>query len=82
MSNETSIKNHRPSIGGPPVLTLSASRNWSLDIVIYPSGFFLELVELVPECGAKLVYSERLDNLIVAAQKLREKAECISTKQH
>lgn len=71
MSNEDNIKNHR-SADGPPVAVLSASRNWSLSIVLYPSGPHLELVEVVEGCGARMSYSERLDNLALVAGKLKE----------
>ena len=74
MSNETSIENHR-SATSPPVVVLSASRNWSISIVLYPSGPCLELVEVVEECGARLAYSERLDNLQLVAKKLKEDNE-------
>jgi hypothetical protein len=53
MSNETSIKNHRPD-GGPPV------------------AVYLELVEVVADCGARIAYSERLENLDLVAKKLKE----------
>ena len=63
MSNEDSIKNHRSAAGSPPVAVLSATRNWSLSIVLYPSGPCLELVEVVDGCGARIAHSARLDNL-------------------
>jgi hypothetical protein len=40
--------------------------------VLYPSGPHLELVEAVEGCGARMAYSERLDNLDLVAKKLKE----------
>ena len=74
MSNETSIENHHKGIS-PPVAVLASSRDWSISIVLYPSGPCLELVEAVPECGARIAYSERLGNLDLIAKKLKEDNE-------
>jgi hypothetical protein len=74
MSNETSIANHRPA-SGPPVAVLASNRDWSVSIVLYPSGPHLEVVEVVEECGARLSYSERLDNINLIAKKLKEDNE-------
>jgi hypothetical protein len=40
--------------------------------VLYPSGPYLELVEVVADCGARIAYSERLENLDLVAKKLKE----------
>jgi hypothetical protein len=71
VSNETSIENHYKGIS-PPVAVLASSRDWSISIVLYPSGPYLELVEVVPECGARISYSESLGNLDLVVKKLKE----------
>jgi hypothetical protein len=59
-------------MSGPPVAVLASSRDWSISIVLYPSGPCLELVECIEGQGAKLAYSERLANLDLVAKKLKE----------
>lgn len=59
-------------MSSPPVAVLTANRNWSLSIVLYPSGPHLELVECIEGQGGRLSYSEPLANLERAAQILKE----------
>lgn len=63
-----------PSTDRPPVAVLASSRDWSLAIVLYPSGPCLEMVE-VYGTHARMVYSERLSNLDRIAEVLKEKQQ-------
>lgn len=60
------------SSDGPPVALMASGRTWSLSIVIYPSGPYLELIEIVDGVN-RLVYSEGLGNLALAAKVLKER---------
>ena len=59
-------------MSSPPVAVLASSRDWSISIVLYPSGPHIELVECIEGHGGRLAYSERLSNLDLAVAKLRE----------
>lgn len=58
---------------GPPVAVLASSRDWSLSIVLYPSGPCLELVEVVEDQVSRVSYSEAVANLVLAGEVLKGK---------
>lgn len=58
----------------PPMARLAARPGkWTLSIVLYPSGPYLEIVEHRGESPDGLVYCEQLANINRAAEVLKER---------
>lgn len=59
---------------GPPVATLATGLGYRVDLVIYPSGPYLELIQ-TGDGPEVLAYSERLDSLVKIAARLTTERE-------
>ena len=55
----------------PPTATLATGPTWKIQLVIYPSGAYLEFVETSEGIKGCLRYSERIDHFPRIADKLR-----------
>ena len=67
-ASEASPSSH----AGPPVAVLASCPDWSLSIVLYPSGPCLEMVQTILDgSGSRTVYSEPLANLVRVIEALK-----------